>query len=44
MKSINIALTPKAHAVLKVLTDKEDKNQSEIVSEMLEKREPEVMR
>lgn len=36
MKSINIALTEKAHAVLKALTEKEKKNQSEVVSELLE--------
>lgn len=36
MKTINIALTDKAHAVLKTLTEKEKKNQSDIVSELLE--------
>lgn len=37
MKTINIALTDKAHAVLKTLTEKNKKNQSDIISDLLEK-------
>lgn len=36
MKILNIVVSDKAHDVLKVLTAKHKKNQSEIVSEMLE--------
>lgn len=36
MKTINVALTEKAHNVLKALTEKEKKNQSDIICEILE--------
>lgn len=36
MKTINIALTDKAHSVLKSLTEKKKKNQSDVISEILE--------
>jgi tRNA A37 threonylcarbamoyladenosine modification protein TsaB len=36
MKTINIALTDKAHSVLKSLTEKNKKNQSDVISDMLE--------
>ena len=42
MKSINIALTEKAHSVLKTLTEKYRKNQSEVVSEILEQYKEKV--
>jgi len=37
MKTINIALTDKAHAVLRALTEKNKQNQSDVISDMLEK-------
>ena len=37
MKTINIALTDKAHKNLKALTESTGKNQSDVVSELLEK-------
>ena len=36
MKTINIALTDKAHSVLRALTEKNKKNQSDVISEILE--------
>lgn len=36
MKTINIALTEKAHIVLRALTEKQKKNQSDVVSGILE--------
>ena len=40
MKTINIALTDKAHAVLKALTEKNKKNQSDVISDLLEGIKP----
>ena len=37
MKTINIALTEKAHENLRELCRKEKKNQSDVVSDILEK-------
>ena len=37
MKTINITLTDKAHANLKAITEAVKKNQSEIMSEVLER-------
>lgn len=36
MKTINVTLTDKAHTNLKVITETTKKNQSEILSEVLE--------